>query len=580
MSLEGDGQILFVPIMAGVGIGVGLAAAAIALAGAGVVTVQAGARTVIACGRELKQMADENRAMQRALTEAARNYEYQLRRDVQNISDQTLSDSIQARQCAHEERTQILHQLRLRMQEYSAQSIPQWSILDQIGDEVLPTNPPQANDPVLWISPRTGWVERIQRTATFADQLWNILEAYQSGLYQGLFRTDVLAQILAETRKELDVLHTTACDVSLGEKLPDTEALAQVLGNLEYVHQRLLEWKLQTPQRQQQRVEAIEAIERALSHLNHAMQKSHTRESLVGLDIASQTLDDALRAVERCEFTKARTSADAVMSHLEKLESTVQDQRRRNLLTLLSFLKQRVEPLQSIPELQPDVYSWLQECSVYEQLLDTDLDRVWDQVEKLTSMADHLHEQGLLQMMSETRRAFMRIASETLSDMGFEIDVDPDNATLMARQGTRRVYLSTADTGEVAMKLTGYGDASCQDVQRELLTRLEQKGVIGTWHKRFTLTEAADQMVQMLLQAGLDVSTEPSNEGLTILAVGIPNASATVTFDETVRVSQELAELLRRQPTENVELSDIETEYRERRQRYQEQMKSLRLRAR
>lgn len=556
MSQLAVGNVLALPVaaagtvvVAGAAVAAAAALAAVAVAGAGVVVVREGGRAVIGCGRELTAMADENLKMQRALNMSAARYEAQLRQQqVEQVAQQT--EAIKAKLVAIREaqakREARLARIQARLNTTVVEPTVDWDAIEHLRADLLAASRPPATPQRERLS---GWCKKVERAQDLTTQLAAVLASYRSGANQGLYQTAFLEELLHQVQEKLEALDDQADAVMDGEELESVESLDQVMVELSYLDHRLEEMRVQLPQRRSQRQEALATIERARVALDRAFAKVQNGAQVAGLNVATQALDDALHAIEQYEFTAARAAAEAVLKHVEKLEGAVALQRTRNLNVLLERLKSQVEPLRNLTVLESDVEAWLFEMAHCERLIERDLDAAWAEINRerdgLAAQAEQLHAKAVAELVQQGSESLAALAEETLHDMGYtagEKESFAGGVQLIAREGARRIFVTLSHSGQMALKLEGFGDDSCQVALDDFLARLKAKGVSGAWQKQFTLSEALQRLVSTLQQAGLNVEIEPSHNGATVLASG---KTASINYDGELLMSEELQELCR-----------------------------------
>ena len=189
--------------------------------------------------------------------------------------------------------------------------------------------------------------------AAQADRIEGDLERFVTGSQRGLFATAFWCQQIAEARKGLALIvgpgKANLAAVMLGECQPDVAGLAVVRAMLAAVAQRVATMEATAPVQAMQRESVLALLNQARQAFDIAMELTDPTSGVDGLEIASQTLDDAVKALERFEFVKAHTAAQAVVQHLASLHDLVSLQRRRNLEHLLARSRAQVGPLIEVP---------------------------------------------------------------------------------------------------------------------------------------------------------------------------------------------------------------------------------------
>ncbi|HKP52034.1 MAG TPA: hypothetical protein VJ183_05220 [Chloroflexia bacterium] len=562
MSTGIEGTVLLVPLAVVGGAAalsvIAVAAAATAIAGAGAVVARELGRGVIACGRELRHMTEENLAMQKALWEAARQADQELFSQKLNIIagrgeryNQMLEE---ARKKEHEQEAMVKELLRKRTTASKA-TAPVFADFQSLREDLLNAAPPPK---VRRFENKEGWPRKVRRLEELASKLASSLEHYRTGPATGLFDIAGLEQALTESRAQIKTLDEKAGAVENGSTVPDIALYSQVLGTLSYLDHRLEEMSVQLPHREESRNEALNLLEKAHQALRATSTKvgsSASTSQVAALKVAAEMLDEALEAIKAVEFERAQSAAQAVSRHLALVLASTQEERSRNLLALLEGLKARVEPLAQLPELKSAVERWLALRTMCEQAAQRgDLEGAWDLVNRekvgLAPAAETLQKEALRILQQASSGALAGLSAQILEEMGYKAEArtresGKEYQVVAARQGKRYIYAQVYDSGEVNLKFEGYEGESCQKAFDEFYTKLRAKGVQGAWQPQFNLSDALDRLVGALQQAGLDLRIEPGDDGVTVLATGRVGATATIDYDGKMSLSAEMQSAFR-----------------------------------
>lgn len=540
MSAGGEGVVLALPV-AVIGLSAAaLAAVAVGVAGAGVIVVREGGRLVLACGHELRAVAGEQLAMQRALRAAARSYEGRLlgeRLDQQRDAAASAAARLAAARALHARVNQELASLRAASQADSVAAVDQLRLLRE---QVLAAGPPLSLQSPDLSGRLAAWASRLRQARALSDQIGLGLERYHTGARSRLFVVDGLLATLADARSRLATLDDDASQVLAGATLPDTDQLDSALGDLDYIDRRLIELDAQTPQQIRRRRDALDALALAAVALERAVASPALAEH-PALDLAADTLNDASRALDRCEFERAAQLATAATAQVSSQDTAVAAQRQRNVALFLELLEQRVTGLGELPELQAEARAWRERCTQCKTTAASDPAAAWTQAEALANEAETLQQRALGLLTTAAGRTMSDLTREALVEMGFAAevrDLAEGRREVVATQSGRQVGVVLSTSGEMTMRFEGFGDTSCQTVQHELIDRLRAKGVVGAWKERFSLSRAVQQTVSLLNRQGLDVRVEPSQGGVTVVASGRVNARSTISYDGTIRADE------------------------------------------
>jgi hypothetical protein len=561
MSTGAEGVVLLAPAAVAGGaavLPVLLAAAAVtAVAGAGAVLVYSTGEAVIACGRELRRMAQENTQMQRAVFQAAAAHEQRLfQEEVARAAAGGVE--LQAKMLAFRDREQLLQRkvrgaLAVRSQQRQTVDAPV-DALQQLRDEITAANPlpKKAHE-----DRHSHWPSKVDRATQMADQLGSMLEVYVGGHAQGLFDASYLTESLAEARRLLQALSAEKISVGIGRANPDVATYSSVISLLTYTSRRLGEMAVQLPQRRDARDKALQVIEECSNLLRGFTADEQAGVHLAGLEMAVKMLESATASVETTDFTAALQTAEAVHEHLKSLKDAVTtgEERQRNLTLLLEVLAQHVEPLKSLPELAPRVADWLaRRASCEAAARGGDMEAAWQMLNGntgLAAQAEDLQQHALKSLQKNSTVGVARLSAEVLREMGYDAALRPSQESggmshefVVGTQGTRQIYVSVAENGETTLKFEGYGNESCKAAYEEFYKRLRAKGVEGAWQSHFELSSAVRNITGILQAAGLDLSIEPSEDGVTILASGQVDGAATVDYDGSMRTSPQMWEAL------------------------------------
>jgi hypothetical protein len=571
------------------------AIAAVAVAGAGVIVVREGARAVMACGQELQAMAQENLRMQRALQNAARRYDAQIR---EQASAQDAARNLTLRsQLAeqHRQHQQVCTALNAQLQ--AVQTVPE---IDQAAVQALCDQLFAAEPPAL--APRfdrlSGWANKVHQAIILAEQLGQKLQGFTVGPHQGLFKTDFLQELHQESLQQLRSLETQA-DFVDAQNPPDVSACQNALAALSYLDRRMKEMELIAPERRQQRLLALAAIERAQQALGQRLDSAPADNELIGMQVVMQTINDAARALEKLEFSTAQGIAESAQQHLQALADVAMRQRQRNLELFLQRLHQQVEPLRAIDELRAPVAAWLERYEQIARNASQQIEATWQQLTGsggLVETAERLQQQALQALLRQGAQSLSELSQHILEEMGYQVETQQEangSQMLIGRQGQRRFYVTLSETGSMSLRAEGFGNASCKPTLERFLSRIKEQGAIGVWQQQFSLSEAVQRLTGILQEAGLNVKIEPGENGATVLASGTVQAAATVSYDgaasfspalnqiyqqwiEQVRSSESMTQ---RAPDEASErLEHLDEEWARRQQLAQEQHEAFALR--
>lgn len=553
MSTIGLGAVVGVPVVAAAGAAVAAIAvvgAAVAVGGVGVVVAQQAGRAVLACGREMKAMAEQNRAMQRSLQQAALRYEEKLR---QQERERESLRSAELQQRLEEQREAVLRRQQRMARMRQAQSSPSeamidWDAITKARAEILAGERPPATAERYRIS---GWEQRLKRVRVMTDGLHQGLEYFVSGPGQGLFVLAGLREVLQDAEEQLRKLEDNAVGVLLGRTTVPASDIESLLVTLEYIDDRLQEMRTQAPQKHSQRQAAMAALERANQALERALLKPETANYLVGVEMLQGMLDEASAKFEETKFERARSTAEAVLNHLEHIEATVAQQRQNNLQVLMKTYRSKVDPLLQLPELAERAARWQQDFERIAQIAVSDIERAWTLAAKpaigLFSVADELQREALSVLLEHQSNALGQLSEQALQEMGYEIarqTAGDGTRFIEGRLGKQRMYITFSESGEMVVKADGFGDASCQPEMQRFLQIMQEKGVQGAWQEKFILTDALQRLLRLLQEAGLNVKVEPTDDGVTVLAFGAPDASARINYDGREFVSAAMLDRL------------------------------------
>lgn len=582
-----------VPAIAAAGVAVAATAVAAAVAAGAVVVgggivVREGGKLLLACGRELGQQAEENLAMQQRLVSAARRYDSDLRRgEIEEIarSIERSQARLQALQTTARRRNAAIVAL---LQGAGQEHVP---AVDWAAAEIARAQEMRLPPTTKRMEPIEAWPERVREAVAQADRIERDLEDFVTGSRRGLFATAFWCQQVAEARTMLTKIegpskaHLAA--VMLGERQPDIAGLAEVRAMLAAVAQRVAIMEATAPAQAVQRESALTALSQAQQAFDAAAGRAGSVNTIEGLEIASQTLDDAMKALECFEFVKVHTAAQAVLQHLVSLQDVVSLQRQRNLEHLLARLRAQVSPLAEVPLLANVAQDWLADCTACEQLAAQDIAAAWERVDgtgRLTDRANTLVRQAVEFVQQQAAQGVMDAAAETMQELGFRPDPGRRDAgasvhSLMGRQGEKRIHVSLCDSGEITVRIDGFGDQGCAAVQQRFFEGLRERGVISAWQGQFLLSDAVEDLVQTLWQSGLDVRVEPTGGGVTVLAQGKPNLLTTINYDGNLEVSADLERWWRThvRTGESITLQDAQQEHQ---RKFYEHLQSIRLKER
>lgn len=552
MSSIATGNILAAPVggivVAGAAVAV-TALAAVAIAGAGVIVVREGGRAVMACGQELQVMAKENRRLQRALHDAARRYESQLRDkaatlDLQHIAQ--LRTQLEEQRRQQQQREQFLAAVQNRLQAASRQQEIDRGAVQTLCDQLLAADPPASG---VRLERLAGWANKVHQAIVLAEQLGLLLQRFTTGPYQGLFKTQFLQDLHQETLQQLRGLEAEA-DLVSAQNPPDVGTYQQVLAALSYLDRRMKEMDLLVPDRFQQRQNAWATIEQARQMLDRMFTANVTQNELAGLQIAAQTIDDALTTMDTLEFSKAQGIAEAAQQHLQTVTDVTAQQRHHNLSLFLHRLHQQVAPLRSLEALQKQVDLWLEHYRQVADLPPQQVEAAWTLLGGdggLASRAEQLQQQALQILLWQSGQSLAALSQNTLEAMGYQVETLPteaDTQLLLGRQGQRRFYVTLSEMGSMSLRAEGFGNTSCKPEMEDFLRRMKEHGTVGVWQQQFSLTESVQRLSHMLQEAGLNVKIEPSENGATVLASGTVG-TARVSYDGTTSFSPEMNQLYR-----------------------------------
>lgn len=582
MSTIGLGAVVGVPVVAAAGAAVAAIAvvgAAVAVGGVGVVVAQQAGRAVLACGREMKAMAEQNRAMQRSLQEAALRYEEKLS---QQERERERLRSAELQQRLEDQRETVLRRQERMDRMRQAQSLPpeimiDWDAIAKARAEILAGERPPATAERHRIS---GWEQRLKRVRLMTDGLHQGLEYFVSGPGQGLFVLAGLREVLQDAEEQLRKLEDNTVDVLLGRTTVPASDLESLLVTLEYIDDRLQEMRAQELQKHSQRQAAMSVLERANQVLEQAVLKPETANYLTGVEMLQGMLDEASAKLEEAKFERARSTAEAVLNHLEHIEATVTQQRQKNLYVLMQTYRSKVDPLQQLPELAGRVARWQQDFDRIAQIAVSDIERAWTLVTKpaigLFSVADELQREALSVLLENQSNALGQLSQQALQEMGYEIarqTAEDGTRFIEGRLGKQRMYITFTESGEMVVKADGFGDASCQPEMQQFLQIMQDKGIQGAWQEKFILTDALQRMLRLLQEAGLNVKIEPTDDGVTVLASGALDMSARINYDGQESVSAAmLDQLWQREIQQGSSYADIIREMDDERQARREEL--------
>ena len=533
-----------------------LVAAAVAIAGAGVLVARESAKAILACGSELKAMADENLALQRQLRAAAASYEReQLQTEL--ARRQHTADELRARDQNERRRQQ---ERRRRLESLQEQSTPgastafDWTDLDRMRSQVIPDSPLQNTT----FEMASGWPHKVQRLRAWTDRLREHTNRFESGTNAHLFDVGVLVELNHKLDSTIAGMETQAIDTALGKTPPSVAIFEETVAAASYLERRLKEMEALTPERQKLQQRAIHTLWQAQDALRAALDAQEAGTYLDGLEQISRILDDAERALSKTEFAGAISGAEAVLRHLQAVRETRQRLRQRNLVLLLDDWQKRIEPLAQFSELKSKVEEWLRNNTDVRALLERDVALAWSQADQaggLLDTAESLFQQATDLLLRATAELLAKNADECLSEMGYGITTRSGDGgrTLIARKPDGKAfYLTIGDSGEMAFKVEGHGDESCKTALREFMDRLRSKGVGASYQSEFSLGLATQQLVHLLQSKGFDVRIEPTEDGVTILAEGQPALTGKVNFDSVVpsSLTPQMLNLWRRQVEE------------------------------
>lgn len=549
MSTLGFGAILGVPLVAAGAAAVVTAGVAVAVAGAGVVVAQKTGQTVIACGREMKLMAQENRAMQQALRKAAQKYDERLRH--QELERATMQQA-ETQQRLQEQRAALQRQEQRLAKMQRAAAAPEiafdWESIARARAQVLAAEPPTDAAQNHRVS---GWWERVRRLRAMTDGLRAALNHFTSGPGKGLFVTVGLDQALQGVEAQLQEYEDVVDALMRGDATLPAAALENLLATLEFVDGRLQEMRVQTPHRIQQRKAAVDATEKAGAALVQVVARPDVTDYLATIEMLRGMLDEAAEEMTQANFERARSTSEAVLRHLEQMETVLVEQRRANLSVLLAIYRSKVEPLQRLPELTSRVAGWQSEHSRLDRLIEQDIEAAWQQAGRaqtgLFARADVLQQDALDLLLQRQSQMLNDITTESLREMSYQIAQVKDEEGsyfIEARKGQRRMYVTLSEDGQMVVKADGFGDASCKPELQHFLQLLQDKGLHGAWQEKFVLTDSVQRLVRLLHEAGLNVKVEPTDGGVTVLAANLPGAEAHVNYDGSERLSSEMMDRL------------------------------------
>lgn len=533
-------------------------AAAIAVAGAGVLVARETARAIIACGSELKAMADENLALQRQLRVAAANYE---REQLQAAQAQRQRNAAELRAQMERQREQQRERSR-RLESPKERATPvtdiaiDWTDLDRMRSQVIPDSRPLQDA----FEMASGWPRKVRRLRAWTNQLRQYTNRFESDANARLFDVSGLIEMSRKLDSRIADMESQAIDVALGNTPPSVSIFEEVVAAASYLERRLKEMEALAPERRKLRQKAIQALWQAQELLHNVLDSPDAETYLGDVEHISRILDDAERALSKAEFTSAISGAEVVLRHLQAVRETGQHLRQRNLVLLLDDWRKRIEPLVQFSELKPKVEEWLRNDTAVRTLLKSDVASAWHEVDRadgLLDAAEGLLQQAINLLLHTTAELLAQNAGECLNEMGYRVDTRVGDGVrmLIARKGDgKELYLTIDDLGQMAFKVEGHGDESCQIALREFMDRLKAKGVGAAYQSEFSLGLATQQLVHLLQSKGFDVRIEPTEEGVTVLAEGQPALTGKVNFDGVVRSSltPEMLDMWRQQVEETL----------------------------
>ncbi|WP_423224802.1 hypothetical protein [Candidatus Amarolinea aalborgensis] len=536
-----------------------LVAAAVAIAGAGVLVARESAKAILACGSELKAMADENLALQRQLRAAAANYE---REQLQAAHAQRQRNAAKLQQQV--ERQQELQLERSRRLKSSkelvtagADSQSDWAAVDRMRSQVIPDSRPQN----ITFEMASGWPQKVRHLRAWTDRLRQCTDRFADGANAHLFDVSGLIEMNRKLDSRIAGMEVQAIDTALGKTLPSVAIFEETVAVASYLERRLKEMEALAPERQKLRQRAIKTLWQAQEALHTVLNAPDADTYLGSVEHISRILDDAERALSKAEFTSAISGAEAVLRHLQSVRETGQRLRQRNLMLLLNDWQKRMEPLAQFSELKPKVEEWLRKNTDVRALLERDIASAWlqaDQAGGLLDTAESLFQQATDLLLRATAELLAKNAGECLSEMGYRIDTRSGDGvrTLIGRKPDgKEFYLTIDDLDEMAFKVEGHGNESCKTALREFMDRLRSKGVGASYQSEFSLGLATQQLVHLLQSKGFDVRIEPAEDGVTILAEGQPALTGKINFDGVVpsSLTPQMLDLWRRQVEETHE---------------------------
>lgn len=549
MSTIGLGAVVAVPAVAVGGAAIAAIAVvgtAVAVGGVGVVVAQQAGKAVLACGKEMKLMAEQNRAMQHSLQQAAQRYEQQLQqqeRERRALSQAELRRWLQDQRETTRRRQQRLAKMR-QMQTAPVEAMIDWDAIAKTRDEILAAEGPSG---IVTLHRMSGWENRLERMGAMMNGLRQRLDYFVSGPGSGLFVLAGLSDIMQEAETQLRALEADSAKVMLGSATVPAGAVESLLVTLEFLDARLHEMRTQIPHRRSERLAAIEVLDRANQALERAMDAPDAADYLVGVEMVQGMLTEAQAKLDEAKFERARSMAEAILRHLEHIEQTVAQQRQKNLQVLLQTYQSSVKPLQELPELADRVAAWEEESSRIDILAQQDVVRAWSQATKpeigLFANANELQQEALSLLLKQQSNTLGALSQESLRELGYQIvrtTEDGGSPFIEGHLGKQHMYVTLSESGEMLVKADGFGDASCQPEMKRFLQLLQDKGVQGAWQEKFILTDASQRLLRILQEAGLNARIEPTDNGVTVVASGALTATGQIDFDGREVISEEL----------------------------------------
>lgn len=546
--------VMFAPVVgAAVVMGACIAAGGVALYAAG--------KTITAVGSTTKQMAVDNIKAQRRINNCYRDYEKRLQQsmlDRFNLQAAQINEQLEKQNQkirAQAEHIEALRRMQPTEVNVNAATL-NWDAFQQAKDTVFA--------PSAIVASQRGQERRSALPAKVRNMQELVKKSMQAqkmfsagGQYAGLYKADKLTELnhrLDESDKNLanylksaqkfastngeTITEATLNDLNIFEQQIDTAKK-----DLDFLAMQLAKMHEESPQFQKARDKAIEYIEAAHAGLADAANHIQTGAELSGLEMANEMLQRAVLAYDNVDFQSAALEAKAATVYASRLATGVEEIRRVNLLTMLEEWRKQVAPLESIPELQSEVQSWLRELNNSVALSQTDLPQAWEDADKLGEATEQLKNKAFNYLLKGNAEWLMKQSKDTLEEMGYSVSVTNSEANVhvIGKLNDKMLHVlldnptqfditagkspSSKDEIFLRVKADGFGDQSCSHAVKEFHQRMHDKGVLVVSQKQFLATEQTQKLASVLRGEGFDVWIDPDDSGaVTITATGKPNS--------------------------------------------------------